>query len=218
MIQILDSMPKKPKFLDQLMTGAQNAGQQLPGLLGNMAENQGLQRLTGQDFSGLSPEIKNTFLQKFMAKKAEDTQTKQNAIKSLGEMREIIGRGKTGLNPFTMGPEGLGERSALDTAALNLEKIAADMVGRGTLSKQRFEYLKERLPSGWKTDQQNLQIIDQWEKILGEAEMGSESIGKGRAKFNKEHPEHRAKAEQLNKKFKGDRARVRKELEREFDF
>lgn len=216
MIQILDSMPRKPKFVDQLMSGVQQAGQQLPGILGNIAENKALQNLTGQDVSGLYPQLKNSFLSRFMSKKVEDTLTKQNAINSIGEMRDIIAGGKTGLLGG-FGPESLGARSALDTAALNLEKLAADMVGRGTLSRQRFEYLKERLPSGWKTDAQNNAILNEWEKILGETEFAGQDQKKGKLKFNPEHSEHKAKAQQLFKTFK-DKERVRKELEKEFEF
>ena len=218
MIQIIDQAQKRPKFMDMLLKGTQQATQQLPGFLGNQAENQSLQGLIGQDLSGLSPEIKQVYLSKLMSKKAEDTHTKQNAIESIGRMREILSRGRTGKNFLNYATEeGRADRAAMDTAALNLEKIAADMVGKGTLNQQRFQYLKERLPSSWKTDAENKSILDEWEQILGSAGEGAEAGQKSRMKFNPSHPEHKAKATQLYKTYK-DKEKVRQALSREFDF
>ena len=94
------------------------------------------------------------------------------------------------------------------------------MVGRGTLSKQRFEYLKERLPSGWKTDAQNRAILGEWEKILSEsneAERSRSSDKEGKPSFNPQNPQHKAKALKLHKALK-DKEKVRKQLAREFSF
>ena len=57
-----------------------------------------------------------------------------------------------------------------------------------------------------------------FERSLGQTEESLEkSQQTGKVRFNPKHPEHKAKAEQLYKKFK-DKEKVRKELAREFDF
>lgn len=152
-------------------------------------------------------------------KKKEEAHIQQGvARESIAHMRDILEKGNTGWNFFNMATEeGRGDRAALDTAALNLERLAADMVGKGTLSMNRFEYLKKRLPSGWKSDAENRQILDEWDRILSSEGGIRESSGKkGKVSFDMRNPEHKAKAEQLHKKFK-DKERVRKELKREFE-
>jgi hypothetical protein len=67
---------------------------------------------------------------------------------------------------FNLTPETREGRQNFDTLALELEKKAAGMVGKGTLSKERFKFLKERLPSSSKTQAQNMGALKAWNKIL----------------------------------------------------
>jgi len=71
------------------------------------------------------------------------------------------------LNMLTLDETKRGNRQEFDTLALELEKKAADMVGKGTLNKQRFEFLKSRLPSSSKTQSQNKSALKAWNRILG---------------------------------------------------
>lgn len=119
----------------------------------------------------LPKEIQIEIARGHIRNKQDNAISRENGIRSIDEMRQIIDRGHTGKNFFNyLTEEGRGDRAALDTSALNLEKLAADMVGKGTLNRQRFEFLKERLPSSWKTDAENRAILDEWEKILNQGE------------------------------------------------
>ena len=68
-------------------------------------------------------------------------------------------------------------------------------------------------------------LQDLFERSLAQLDVGEQEAAveapamerKAKAKFNREHPEHQAKARQLFKKLK-DKEKVRQELEREFEF
>ena len=106
--------------------------------------------------------------------KTEDIGLKERGRESIKNMREIVSKGNTGWNVWNVATEeGRGDRAALDTAALNLERLAVEMQGKGTLNQARFDYMVKRLPSSQKTDAQNNRILDEWEKILDEEEGGS---------------------------------------------
>ena len=173
----------------------------------------------GQDFASQMA-VQQQRLQNQKAQEIEAL--KSMGFSSIQNMRDIISRGQTGWNPLGfITPQGRADRAALDTAALNLERLAADMVGKGTLSRQRFEFLKERLPSSGKTDAENEAILNEWENILGMSEETSEKPrSKTRAvkpKFNIQDPEHKAKRDQLMKSFGGNQKKVREALLREFE-
>lgn len=165
-------------------------------------------------------EIQKIVAQSYGSKQQEAALNKENAIRSIDEMRNIIDRGNTGwtLSAFTQ--EGMGDRAALDTAALNLERLGADMVGKGTLAKDRFNFLKERIPSSNKTDAQNRAILDEWEKELGgfkEDTNLNKPETKEKVQFNPENQEHKARAIKLHKALK-DKEKVREQLKKEFIF
>lgn len=165
-------------FFKNLGLGIANtAPQGLLGLLQNhqmnqkeKKENKSLRKLTGHDFSEISPEMKKVFVQNLLSQqqKQQDKEgIKQIAFDSISHMRDILDQGRSGYTLKGLSPQGLADRSALDTAALSLERLAAEMVGKGTMSQTRFNFLKERLPSSWKTDEQNKAILDEWERIIG---------------------------------------------------
>jgi polyhydroxyalkanoate synthesis regulator phasin len=166
---VLPGVEKKPSFSSQL--GA--------------SIGQGLQKGTEKGTNFVMELMKNQHQQQLKGSEQIDPSI-QNAIRSIEDMRGIVKKGNTGWNFFNkLTSTGRSDRAALDTSALNLEKLAADMVGKGTLSKQRFEYLKSRLPSSDKTDAENEAILDEWEKILGTMTGMSASSEKSQ---NKEKP------------------------------
>jgi hypothetical protein len=185
-----------------------------------LAEYLGKPELASQ-LAQLPLELQKEVAKSHFGKQQEFAMNKENAIRSIEEMRQIIDRGNTGKNYFTyLTEEGRGDRAALDTAALNIERLAADMVGKGTLNQERFKYLKERLPSSSKTDAENRSILDEWEKILGQGEQSqnaSTTTSKEKMMFDPANPKHQAKAWKLHKTLK-DKDKVRKQLEREFNF
>jgi hypothetical protein len=126
MVNIIDEMPKRPKFMDMLLGGVQQAGQKLPGLLGNMAEDQALQRLTGQNFSGLSPEIKQTYLSKLMGQKENKQQNLQAVTDTLDRMESLVSQSGIGMlgaiNPSNKASFNRGEFNSLQASLIPLFK------------------------------------------------------------------------------------------------
>jgi hypothetical protein len=193
MVQILEG---KPSF-------GQSIGAALGGGLGS-----GISQ--GAEFA------QQMMLQNAKTKK-EDTGLKLRGLESIDEMRDILSRGNTGWNFWNYATEeGRGDRAAMDAAALNLERLAVEMQGKGTLSKPRFDYMVKRLPSSSKSDAENEKILDEWERILGEGPEKKSKKSKGKIKFDSSNSEHRAKAEQLFKTF-GDKEKVREKLKLEFE-
>lgn len=64
-------------------------------------------------------------------------------------------------------PEVREKRQMFDSLAIALEKQAAGMVGKGTLSKPRFEFLMKTLPSSKKTQAANRGALKAWSQVLG---------------------------------------------------
>jgi|SRR5579863_5947874 len=136
----------------------------------------------GEGFSsGMSNASK--FAQEIALQKAKEKKDneplKEAGRESIDHMREILSRGKTGWNIFNYLTEGgRADRAAMDSAALNLERLAVEMQGKGTLSKPRFDYMVKRLPSSLKSDAENASILDEWGRILETKEQGSEKSKK----------------------------------------
>lgn len=150
MSTILLSKDRRPTFGEKFASGLEEGGRK--GL--EFAQKLGVEQERQRRFQ-----------------KQEDADLKVRGVESIQNMRDIIGRGKTGWNIFNyLTPEGRADRAALDAAALNLERLAVEMQGKGVLSKPRFEYMVKRLPSSGKTDAENEAILNEWEKILGERE------------------------------------------------
>lgn len=163
----------------------------------------------------------NDFIQQMMLQQAkqkqEDAGLKLRGLESIDQMKEILERGKTGKNFLNyLTPSGRADRQAMDTAALNLERLAVEMQGKGTLSKPRFEYMLQRLPSSDKSDDANKAALNEWERILGGQEANKSKKSKGKIKFDSSNPEHKSKASQLYKTY-GDKEKVREKLKLEFE-
>lgn len=87
-------------------------------------------------------------------------QTLKNMLKTV----KYVGPGKIG-NVLT--GKGRAARQYYDSLGMQLEKIGASMVGKGQMSKPRFEYLLKNLPSSNKTQAANLGAIKAWSETLG---------------------------------------------------
>jgi len=225
MIQILQPPPRKPKFMDQLLSGVQQAGQQLPGVLGGMAENQALQRIGGEDVSGLSPDLKNTYLSKLLGKKEEKRNLNDTFGGILDQMEGLIDNvGPALANPSSWNPysEKSGKRSQINTLRLSLEGLFRDLTLKGQFPKAIYERILKELPSASDTPEQYKNKIQAIRDILqshtgGGGAGGSSMMGnKPKPRFNEKHPEHKKKAEQLFKTYK-DVEKVREALGREFE-
>lgn len=97
-------------------------------------------------------------------KEVEDTARVSKAVESMLEVLSSVGPGQIG-NLLT--EKGRENRQLFDSLAMNLEEIAATMVGKGTLSKARFEFLLKNLPSSKKTQAANRGALKAWNQTLG---------------------------------------------------
>ncbi|HUD01397.1 MAG TPA: hypothetical protein VMR37_03665 [Rhabdochlamydiaceae bacterium] len=209
------------QFANSFLQGVQNhsEAQRLKG------ENEALGRETGVNLGGIrDPEMRKILVQNSMKKKAETKDLGNTFGTILDEMKGLVENvGPTWATPESWNPysEKSGKRSQINTLRISLEGLFRDLTSKGAMSKAVYERVLAELPKADDTPQQYMNHIKGVEKILnahfGEGE-GSEKTSekKGKSKFNPEHPEHKAKAQQLFKKFK-DKERVRKELSREFE-
>lgn len=167
-------------------------------------------------------------------KVTEKEKTKQNLESTLGEMTDTLLEGRLGKTLKRFGTKGRRDVQYFDTLGTQLESIGKEMVSKGVLSAPRFAYLLSNLPSSGKTDAANAGALEAWAKELNLEVPGIENLkslyqspseikkktvpesSKDRVRFNISNPEHKAKRDQLLKKFKGDREKVKAALDREF--
>lgn len=214
---------RRPSFMESLGAGIREG---LPETLGQIMqmrqmqqENRTLGNITGENLSGLSPDLKKVYLQNLMRKKEEKRDLNTTFGGILEEMKSLVdnvGPFKLAkLNPFS---ETAGKRSQIDTLRLSLEGLFRELTLKGQFPKAIYERILKELPSSNDTPEQYLNRIKAIEKILGShfgGEEGSPSK-EGKVQFNPENKEHRAKAQQLYKTHK-DKEKVRELLSREFE-
>jgi hypothetical protein len=163
-------------------------------------------------------------------KEKEELQKKENLATTLDEMTNTLLGGKLGYSPGRfLTKQGRRDAQYFDSLNTQLESIGKDLVSKGVLSAPRFAFLLANLPSSDKSDAANAGAIEAWGKELGIPV--SEDLKKlyktqsskpkktktGKIKFDISNPEHKAKRDQLLKKFNGDREEVMKHLSREFE-
>lgn len=229
MVNIIEESPKRPKFLDQLLGGVQrttpHVAEALAGQHRSREEAESIKRLTGQDVSGLSPELRKVFLEKHFgaqgAKMAEKHNSLSLGLQTINEMRRLIpSAGPSNYLQGLAGGETTKNRAELEALGRSLIPLVA--TGVPIRNQKEFEEYRKIItnPNSRQAELEGalngLQGL--FERSLAQSEVSEEKSEKqGRVKFNKAHPEHKAKAEQLMNKF-NDKSRVRKELEREFEF
>jgi len=101
----------------------------------------------------------------------EDIKTKQKSNIENSGNSELAIRNMFNNNEFTGPVAGAGSffspqtrmrRQYYDSLALELEKRGALMVGKGTLNRERFNFLKNTLPSSGKTQASNIGALKAW--------------------------------------------------------
>ena len=216
---------RKPTFSENLAMGVPGAvtesTQGIGQLLQGMQQRKYLANMFGENVSGLNPELQKIYLANQLRQKKEEGIDKEHISNIINSMKELVG--STGPTQWVQGKlteEGRYNQQKFNTLAVDLENIASTMVGKGVLSKPRFEFLLKNLPSANKTQAANQASLDAWEEVLKlnnemklPEEKGSSS---GKVRFDVKNPEHKAKRDQLLKKFGGDREKTKKALMREF--
>ena len=107
------------------------------------------------------------------------TKKSESTINNMLKVLPSVGPGKIG-NVLT--EKGRKERQYFDSLSINLEQRGAEMVGKGTLSKARFEFLLHNLPSSSKTQAANIGALKAWSETLGVEIPGlsDQEFGEGR--------------------------------------
>lgn len=79
--------------------------------------------------------------------------SKEAVQKAFDRTQEILDAGYTGYTPFGLTPEGRKQRSELDTLSeVFISKLIPLLNPKGTISKERFNYIKSLAPNSWDTD------------------------------------------------------------------
>lgn len=232
MVQIIDEI-RKPSFSDQLFSGlsraSNEASTELPKFFGQRMlqerENEGLQRLTGQDFSGIPLELKKEFIKAHVTGKMQKQLEKENSLQigleTIKRMRSLIrSAGPSNFIGGLFGGETTKNRAELEALGRSLIPLVA--AGVPIRNQKEFEEYRKVItnPNARQAEFEGALngLQDLFERSLGQSEVGEQRQEKKvKPKFNSKHPEHEAKARQLYKTFK-DKERVRKELEKEFEF
>jgi hypothetical protein len=172
------------------------------------------------------------FAQKMELEKQKEQSKQKQDKKDLGgtfgtildemkNLKEHVGPLNVGaLNPYS---ETSGKRSQINNLRLSLEGLFRDLTLKGQFPKAIYERILKELPSASDTESKYLNKIEGIEKILnahyGEKESSGKELGaaQGKQKFNINNVEHKAKRDQLMKKFKNDREKVAQALDREFE-
>ena len=112
--------------------------------------------------------------QKALSGEAASQKRLQSSIANMLKVLPSVGPGKIA-NRLTA--EGRKKRQYFDSLAMNLEEQAATMVGKGTLSKPRFDFLLKNLPSSKKTQAANEGALKAWSETLGVEVPGLSDVG-----------------------------------------
>lgn len=149
----MQEMQRYPGTAERMMKAFSQAGQQgIEGISQKLAgrkEDEALERLTGQNMSGLSPELKKTFVEKMMTAQGKGGDAKQQEAKrgyevGLGTIKDIegiiddLGPLNMGFHPF----KSMNARQAYTTYANSLLGILSTIPVRNEVE---FENIKKTL-------------------------------------------------------------------------
>ena len=229
-------MQRQSSFMDQLgigvgaglAAGMQSSSQRFAQQMQVKEENEALKRF-GVDLSGISdPDLRKTLIQNVMKKKVDDTQKFSSGIETLNQMKEILNRGNigwgSGLKKY------LSSAVASDSAeyaALGRSVIPLTTAGLRITNKNEFEEFKKVItdPTAREAEIEGAinGLMSIFTRKLEEDDnqissiMNPQSTSSRKMKFDISNPEHKAKRDQLLKKFKGDRQKTMEALSREFE-
>ena len=223
-------------FMDQLgsgigaglAAGIQSSSENFARQVRTQEENEALKRF-GLDLSGVSdPDIRKSLIQNTMKKKVEDKQNFSFAVDTLNLMKSIVDRGKIGRGSgITKYFSSDVARDSAEFESLGRSLIPMVAAGVPIRNQKEFEEYKKIITDPTSQDSEIYGAIDGLMNIFSrKLEEDDEQIaslfqppsGKSRkVKFDISNPEHKAKRDQLLKKFKGDREKVHEVLSREFE-
>lgn len=101
------------------------------------------------------------------AKEEEKATVKEDLSNVLGQMSETLLGGNLGITAKKyISPQGRRDKQYFDSLGVQLESIAKDMVSKGVLARDRFNYLLKNLPGSDKTDAANAGALEAWSDEL----------------------------------------------------
>lgn len=226
-MNILPTANREPstseKFGRAFSSASQSASTAIPEQImrqkQDRAEVEGIKKLTGMDLSGLNQDLRKVFVQQSLKKKEDDTAKFGVGLETIGAMREIaskknIGRGSSILGFFP----GETAKDRAEFSQLGTSLIPLVAAGVPVRNQKEFEQYKKVITDPSASLSEIEGALDGLERIFSQKLEGvNNSSGKeAKPQFNPSHPEHKAKAEQLYKKFK-DKEKVREALRKEFE-
>ena len=234
-------LPKIPSFGEEISRGlgaalGQGATSSIEALIGKKQqskENEALKRLTGQDFSGMSPDMKKEFVKIFTGARSQKEQEKHQMLETglgtIAEMRDLIK--STGPSNWFQGLlPGETQKNRAQFAQLGKSLIPLVSAGVSIRNQKEFDEYKKVLtdPNAQQSKiegaldglenllaRQTHQEEEKEEKITS-SKGSSEKMTKQRPVFDSSNPFHKKVRDALLKKYKNDREKVAKELARNF--
>lgn len=225
MVQVIEE-EIYPNRSERFAKAFQNVGEELPGIFGQLAENQALQKLTGMNLGGLSPDLKRAALSSLgKQEKSGPGQYLGASTNVINELENLIGLPGVGLmGQLNFSPEALQNKGKFQSLTAALLPIFKTMFPRGMTEKEFNIIKKDYIPQVGDTEAKIRGKLAGLRKLAEELSGGPQlieegimaEIPEGKVKFNPQNPEHVSKLRQLDKKFKGDKAKVNKALAKEF--
>lgn len=163
---ILSSAPPKERY-ELLQQLAQGYGQVQQGNQQEFTDPQDLLRQQLGEANAPAqyqqPQAKPTFAQnlgrgaskgsKVAAEAVKQQQSKKHVQKAYNRVKDILDTGYTGYSLKGWTPEGRKQRSELDTLSeVFISSLIPLLNPKGTMSKERFNYIKDLVPNSWDTD------------------------------------------------------------------
>lgn len=142
MVQIID----RPKGTGERFAQAfGNAGQVLPSLLGEQQENKAIERLTGQDVTGLSPDMKKQFLSgmgKGDGKSQEKMQQLNQGLGTIQQMRQRLGSAGPSQGPASFFGQifGKGDTARTRSELASFGRSLIPLVASGVTIRNQKEF------------------------------------------------------------------------------
>lgn len=214
--------------------GASDFVQRIVGKRREAQENEALKRITGEDFSGMSPEIKREFLKLYTGGRSQKEQEKHQMLETglgtIQKMRDLLeysgGFTSNPINKLMGLVPGETQKKRAELAQLGTSLIPLAAAGVSIRNQREFEKYSKVIsdpnssPSEMEGALNGLQSIIE-RQISGPEKEGTVSeemsmSSKQKPVFDVSNPSHKKVRDALLKKYKNDREKVAKELARNF--
>lgn len=223
-------------FLERLGRGSQEslpeAFEELLRSSNLKKENTALRDL-GIDIAGVhDPEIRKSIVSQSLKHREDKSLEKESALQSIkgtiGQLRSLVESEAPGvgfLGKYSPAPEAFYNRAKLRTLGSDLLSFYKSLFPRGITQQEFIRLEKDYIPKPGDTLAEVKGKLDAFEDLINRKLHGSEGKSEeegeiqenSKTKFDISNPEHKAKRDQLLKKFKGNREKAKEALSREFE-